>query len=225
MVIITGASKGVGKYLFDKMSACFDVEGTYYSTECKNISNMHKVNVSDYDSVQSFYHTIENKIKDIVLINCAGVTYTAYTHKSDPKLWKNVVEVNLIGSYNMIRTFLPAMREQNYGRIINFSSVVTVYPTPGVSAYAASKSALIGLTKTLAVENGSKGISTNIINLGYVNIGMGENNVPQEYKSKLFDQIPMKRFCYPEEIYNTIEYLINTEYVNGSIIDINGGLV
>ena len=225
MIIITGASKGIGKYLFDKMSEYFDVVGTYNSTECKKASNMHKVNVSDYNSVQLFYQTIEKDVNNVVLINCAGVSYTTYAHKSAPKLWKNVIDVNLVGTYNMIRAFLPIMREQNYGRIINFSSVVAVLPTPGVSAYAASKSALIGLTKTLAVENGSKGISVNAINLGYVNIGMGENDVPKEYKDKLLKQIPMGRFCYPEEVYSTVEYLISTEYVNGSIIDINGGIV
>jgi len=117
------------------------------------------------------------------------------------------------------------MRKQGYGRIINFSSVIVSLPTPGVSAYAASKAGLLGLTKSLAAENAPKGITVNAINLGYVNIGMGINDVPQEYQVKMKNQIPAGRFCEPEEVYNTVKYLINTEYVNGTAIDINGALI
>ena len=112
-----------------------------------------------------------------------------------------------------------------YGRIINFSSVVTSLPTPGTSAYTASKAAILGLTKTLAVENASKGITVNAIKLGYVNIGMGINDVPKEYYDKVISQIPAGKFCDPIEVYNTIKYIINAEYLNGSAIDLNGGLI
>jgi NAD(P)-dependent dehydrogenase (short-subunit alcohol dehydrogenase family) len=133
--------------------------------------------------------------------------------------------VNLKGSFNVIREVLPLMREQGYGRIINFSSVVTSLPTPGISAYAASKAGLLGLTKSLAAENASKGITINAINLGYVNLGMGISDVPVAYQEKMKTQIPAGRFCEPEEVYNTVNYLIQTEYVNGTAIDINGGLI
>jgi NAD(P)-dependent dehydrogenase (short-subunit alcohol dehydrogenase family) len=116
------------------------------------------------------------------------------------------------------------MREQKFGRIINFSSVVAKLPTQGVSAYAASKSALLGLTKSLAVKNGSKGITVNAINLGYVNLGMGINDVPPVYQEKIKSQIPSGRFCKPEEVFLTVQYLIQTEYVNGTAIDINGSI-
>ena len=117
------------------------------------------------------------------------------------------------------------MRENKWGRIINFSSVVTKMPTPGVSAYAASKSALIGLTKTLSIENALCGVTVNSINLGYTNAGMGINDVPEKYREIITDKIPEKRFCEPIEIFNTIEYIIKTEYLSGSIIDLNGGLI
>ncbi|MBP1671863.1 MAG: family oxidoreductase, partial [Bacteroidetes bacterium] len=106
-------------------------------------------------------------------MNCAGISYNSYAHKADIDKWNKVIEVNLNGTFNVIRNILPIMREQSYGRIINFSSIVTSLPTPGVSAYAASKAGLIGLTKSLAVENASKRITVNAINLGYANIGMG----------------------------------------------------
>ena len=124
----------------------------------------------------------------------------------------------------VIRELLPIMRKEGYGRIINFSSVVAVFPTPGVSAYAASKAGLIGLTKSLAVENAAKGITVNAINLGYASIGMGVEEVPLAYQEKIKNDIPQGRFCSPEEIYNTVKFLIDTEYITGADININGGM-
>jgi len=120
---------------------------------------------------------------------------------------------------------LPFMRASQFGRIINFSSVIAKLPTMGVSAYAASKAGLIGMTKSLAVENASLGITVNAINLGYVELGMGVNNVTEQYQAKMKHKIPVGRFCRPEEIYNTIKYFVETEYINGTDIDLNGGLL
>ena len=84
---------------------------------------------------------------------------------------------------------------------------------------------MVSLAKSLAVENASKGITVNAINLGYVNIGMGVNDVPPIYQEKMKQTIPMGRFCTPQEIYNTVRYLMDTPYVNGAAIDINGGVI
>ena len=165
------------------------------------------------------------RLKDVVLINCAGISYNSFAHKADIEKWSSVIDVNIKGTFNVIRAILPHMRNDGYGRIVNFSSVVTKLPTPGVSAYAASKAALVGLTKSLATENASKGITVNAINLGYCNVGMGVNDVPAEYQEKMMSQIPSKRFCDPQEIYNTIRYMIDTPYLNGSAIDINGAII
>ena len=143
MIIVTGASKGIGKYIFDHfLSIGENVIGTFNSTSASG-ENMEQVDVSSMDSVEKFYTKIAERIDRLTLINCAGISYTMMTHKSDPLLWKKVIDVNLTGTYNVIRTFLPKMREQKYGRIINFSSVVAMVPTAGVSAYAASKAGLI----------------------------------------------------------------------------------
>jgi acetoacetyl-CoA reductase/3-oxoacyl-[acyl-carrier protein] reductase len=229
MIIITGASKGIGRFLFTRFNEMNEtVTGTFHSTFTgfeSDKDNYYQVDISDYNSVRNFVYSIENRLQNIVLINCAGISYNAFAHKSEMEKWEQVIDVNLKGSFYMIRELLPIMREQNFGRIINFSSVVTQLPTPGISAYVASKSALIGLTKSLAIENASKGITVNAINLGYVNLGMGINDVPEIYQEKMKSQIPSKRFCEPEEVYQTIRYLIRTEYVNGSAIDINGGII
>lgn len=229
MIIITGASKGIGRFLFSEFKKDgFSVIGTYNSTVDgldDDLDSYYKVDVSNFEEVEKWISLLNRSLTDIVLINCAGVSYNSFAHKADIEKWKKVIDVNLIGSFNVIHEILPIMREQNYGRIINFSSVLAKLPTLGVSAYAASKSGLIGLSKALAVENGSKGITVNAINLGYVSLGMGVNEVPELLQEKLKMDIPSGRFCQPEEVYSTVKYLINTEYVNGTAIDINGGII
>jgi len=227
MILITGASKGIGKYLFSRFkSDGKSVIGIYNTTlEGFDLSDYYQVDVSDSRAVEDLIISLNSKLSKIILINCAGISYNSFAHKADIEDWGRVIDVNLKGSFNFIHEVLPLMRKQNYGRIINFSSVIATLPTPGVSAYAASKAGLIGLTKSLAAENASKGITVNAINLGYVNLGMGVNDVPVEYQEKMKNQIPAGRFCEPEEVYNTINFLIQTEYVNGAAIDINGGLI
>lgn len=229
MVIITGASKGLGKYLFDSFkNTGYETIGTYNSTtiDIENATEFYyRVDVSDYQQVQEWIQKIRNQLNNITVINCAGISYNSFAHKSDINRWHNVIFVNLIGSFNVIHCLLPIMREQHFGRIINFSSVVAKLPTPGVSCYAASKAGLIGMTKSLAVENGACGITVNAINLGYVNLGMGLNEVSQSYREKIKMQIPLGRFCYPEEVYSTVKYMMETEYLNGVDLDINGGIL
>ncbi|HZL09017.1 MAG TPA: SDR family NAD(P)-dependent oxidoreductase [Prolixibacteraceae bacterium] len=229
MIIITGASKGIGRYLFTRFQQDgIEVLGTYNSTTVSLTENnefYHKLDVSDNNAVEEFIAGIKGQLDHIILLNCAGISYNSFAHKSDIDLWSRVIDVNLKGSFNVIHKVLPFMREQKYGRIINFSSVVASMPTPGISAYAASKAGLLGMTKSLAAENASKGITVNAINLGYVNLGMGVNDVPLNYQEKMKAQIPAGRFCEPHEIYNTVNYIIQTEYVNGTAIDINGALI
>lgn len=227
MIIITGASRGIGKFLYDSFKTSDEVIGTYLTTKPESLNDkdhLFQVDVSKYESVIHFVDTIKENLTDIVLINCAGISYNSFTHKSDPEKWRKVIDVNLIGTYHMIRALLPLMREQNFGRIINFSSVIAQKGTPGVSAYAASKAGLWGMTRSLAQENGSKGITVNNINLGYVSLGMGVEQVPQSFQENIKNQIPSKLLCEPNDVYKTVKFLMNTSYVNGTSIDLNGGL-
>ncbi len=225
MVVITGASNGVGKYLFEYYkSKGISVIGTYNSTK-SDPSELTKVDVSDFNQVSTWINKNINSLELITLINCAGISYNSFAHKADPTEWKRVIEVNLFGTFNLIRCLLPIMRNQKYGRIINISSVVAQKPTAGVSAYAASKSALWGLTKSISAEVGDSDITINTINLGYVSIGMGIEKVPENYQEIIKNQIPSGKFCDPKDVVQTIEYLINTSYINGASIDINGGLI
>lgn len=228
MIIITGASRGIGYYLYDHFFLKNElVIGTYNNTkppENADLSSFYKLDVSNFSSVELFFNEVKNFCENIVLINCAGISYNSFLHKSDPVKWKEVIEVNLQGTYHMIRVFLPLMRKQNYGRIINMSSVVAQKTTPGVSAYAASKSALWGLTKSVASENAKKGITINNLNLGYFDIGM-ISDVPNEFRNKLKQIIPTNNFGDPENIFNAVEFLIKSDYTNGTSIDINAGII
>ncbi len=226
MVIITGASRGIGKFLLESfLSKGDEVIGTFLNTTPEeNKSNYFQLDISDYSQVESFVNSLEKRLNSITLINNAGITYDAYTHKGDPKKWKEVIDVNLIGSYNMVRAMLPFMRAQHYGRIINFSSVVAIKPTPGVSSYASSKSALWGLSKSVAIENAAFNITINSINLGYTELGMTKI-IPEKFKESIIKQIPAGKLCEPMEVFNTVCFLQNTSYINGSSLDLSGGLI
>ena len=115
------------------------------------------------------------------------------------------------------------LREDNFGRIINLSSVVAQKGTPGTSAYAASKAALWGMSKSIAVENALKGITINNINLGYSELGMIEQ-VPEKYQDTIKAQIPSGEFCKKEEVFKCVEFIRNNDYLNGSSVDLNGGI-
>jgi len=224
MIIIIGASRGIGKYLFEKFKSLgYPVLGTF-NTTFSDSKGLSKVDVTEFKQVSEWIEKEKNQIDNITLINCAGVSYNSFAHKSDPAIWKNVIEVNLIGTYNCIRAILPIMRTQKYGRIINFSSVVAKKGTHGISAYAASKSALWGMTKSLAVENAALNITINNINMGYSSLGMIDQ-VPKDFLDSIIKQIPVNKLCEPDDIFRTVNYLIECNYITGSSIDLNGGLV
>ena len=156
MVIITGASRGIGKLLLEEfIGKGLDVNGTYNNSlpDEKYKNNYTKVNICDSVQVKKWVADNTKSVENITLINCAGIAYNAYAHKCDINKWRNVIEVNLIGSFNVISNVLPYMKENTYVRIVNFSSVVGQKGVHGTSSYAASKSGLWGVTKAIAIEN------------------------------------------------------------------------
>lgn len=226
LILITGASRGIGKYLIKKfIDDGENVSGTYNSTKPDSdlAPYLKKVDILDITDIKNWFNAIIKDENHLILINCAGVNYNSYAHKSDLKTWANVININLLGTFNVISQILPKMRDNGYGRIINFSSVVAHVGVPGTSAYAASKSALVGLTKAIAVENSSKGITINNINLGYFNIGM-ISEIPDPEQQIIKNKIPLNQFGDPEEIRKLVNYIISADYLTGTSIDLNGGL-
>ena len=226
MIIITGASRGIGKYLFNKFWELGEIVYGAYNTTSPDSDKkeyLMKVDISNYLDVKNWILKIRHNMNKLTLINCAGINYTSFAHKAEMDKWSEVINVNLIGAFNVIHETLPTMREEGYGRIINFSSVVAQTFVPGASAYAASKAGLWGLVRSIAIENAKKGITINNLNLGYYSIGMIEE-VPNEYQNILKKKIPTGEFGAPENIYKAVKFLIDTDYVNGVSIDVNGGL-
>ncbi|MFC1628607.1 SDR family NAD(P)-dependent oxidoreductase [Gemmatimonadota bacterium] len=226
MIILTGASRGIGKYIFESFQESgTTVYGTYNTTLPipEKEEYFTRVDITRPQEVKSWIESITDKIDHATLINCAGINYTSFAHKADINEWFKVVNVNLLGTFNVIHEVLPVMRNEGYGRIINMSSVVAQTLVPGASAYAASKAGLWGLVKSIAAENANKGITINNINLGYYNIGMIKE-VPSEYQEVLKQKILTGNFGEPGNIMNAIRFLMDSDYINGTNIDMNGGL-
>jgi len=225
-VLITGASRGIGLFLIQKMkSSGHDVYGSYNLTKPDEalIAFFSQIDLTDDGQVAAWVSSVIKPGDQLVLINCAGTNYNAFAHKASIEKWKQVIDINLIGPFRVINAVLPFMRENGFGRIINFSSVVAQKGIPGTSAYAASKAALWGMTKSIAVENASKGITINNLNLGYFDIGMIKD-VPEEMLSVIKKSIPQQKLGDPENILEAVNFLIHTDYITGSSIDVNGGL-
>ena len=201
MIIITGASRGIGKFLLEKYISEKNekVIGIYNSTQPLPQYEKYyiKLDLLNFNSVSEWIKSMKEEFTDLILLNCAG--------------------------FNLIREILPIMREKKYGRIINFSSIVAQTSIPGTSSYAASKAGLWGMSRAIAAENSTKGITINNLNLGYYDIGM-ITEVPEKFQSILKEKIPTGNFGNPENIYNAVRFLITSDYVNGSSIDMNGGL-
>ena len=216
--IIIGASGGIGTELYKEYNPAI---GTCNKTQIFGL-DLYELDITNYNKVLNFIDVI--KAKQIQLVICSGVNYNSFCHKSDADKWKQVIEVNLIGVYNVLRAFLPLMREQSYGRIVILSSVVGQKGIVGTSAYAASKAGLSGLIKAVAVENASKNILINTINLGYMETGM-INEIPEEIQEKIIKSIPCGKLGSIESIIQTVEYLLKTDYITGTSIDLNGGIL
>lgn len=225
MIIISGASRGIGKFLLE--SFLHDKEqvlGFYNKTiPSTNQLNYYKLDITDESAVEKFISIMLPILDNLILINCAGINYNSLLHISDSDSWMEVIRTNLFGTYLLIKHFLPLMRNQEYGRIICMSSVVAQTCVPGASAYSASKAALWGLTKSIAAENARKGITANCINLGYFDIGMIKE-VPEKYLNAIKLNLPNQKLGKPDEIFKAVKYLIDTDYMNGSNIDLNAGL-
>lgn len=226
MVIITGTTGGIGNYLFKTfIQKGEEVIGTYHLTKPvgKEFEHTTQVDITDIKQIELFVKKQKKELNNITLINCAGITYNSFAHKADLNEWAHVINVNLNGTFYMIHSLLPLMREQNFGRIINLSSIVSQTGVMGTSAYAASKAGINSMIKSIAIENAQKGITVNNINLGYFKTGM-INTIPSELQEKIKLKIALNDFGDPENIFKTIEYIRQTPYLTGACLDLNGGL-
>lgn len=224
-ILIAGASGGIGGFLAQKLSSEHKVCGSYHNrTPATDIKHrMSQVNVTNEQEVAGWISEVCSEEEKLALIYCVGVNYNCMMHKTEADVWNEVIRSNLLGVQHVLRHLLPLMRQKGFGRIVLLSSVVPQIGISGTSAYAASKSALWGLSKAVAKENAAHGITINTINLGYFDIGMIKD-VPADLLDQIVHSIPMARLGDPSNIYKAVTFLLEAGYITGSQIDLNGGL-
>ena len=158
-----------------------------------------------------------------VLVNNAGITRDGLVMRMSEEDFNSVIQTNLNGCFNMCRHLTPRLLKQKGGRIINMTSVVGVMGNAGQVNYAASKAGMIGLTKSLAREVASRGITVNAIAPGFIETDMTDQ-LSDRVKEAMLGQIPLKRFGQVEHIAKTVDFLIDNDYITGQVIEVNGGL-
>ncbi|HIE52579.1 MAG TPA: 3-oxoacyl-[acyl-carrier-protein] reductase [Armatimonadetes bacterium] len=161
-----------------------------------------------------------------ILVNNAGIARDALIVRMTDEQWEEVLAVNLRGAFNCCRAAVRPMMRQRYGRIINISSVVGVSGNPGQANYAASKAGLIGLTKTLALELGSRNITVNAVAPGFIGVGLTEA-LSEEVREKIRERIPLRRLGTPEDVAQAVVFLASeaANYITGQVLKVDGGLV
>ena len=234
IAIVTGGTRGIGASISKKLkSSNYKVIANYTSNDDaaesfskENNIEVIKWDVSNYDECQESVNKIYEDNKNIdILVNNAGITRDAPLHKMSKDNWQKVIDVNLNSIFNMTSLVINKMRENSFGRIIHISSVNGQKGQFGQTNYAATKSALIGFSKSLALESASKGITSNVICPGYINTEMVAA-IREDILKSIIETIPNKRLGEPDEVAEMVDYLVSDKasYVNGSTFSINGGL-
>jgi 3-oxoacyl-[acyl-carrier protein] reductase len=183
----------------------------------------------DMSSADSIKEALGRTAKDFgpvgILVNNAGVTKDGLAMRMKKEDWDSVIATNLTGAFLAIQQVLPAMMRERWGRIINISSVVGETGNPGQANYVASKAGLIGLTKAIAQEMGSRNITVNAVAPGFVETDM-THGLSQGLKDKMLEHIPLKRIGRPEDVAAAVRFLAGEDsgYITGHVLDVNGGL-
>ena len=235
VALITGANGGIGSTTALKLGTNgFKVVLNYYVDRDKVVeiasslgeenALLTKADITNIEEVNEMVNKILEKFGRIdVLVNNAGITRDKTFVKMSREQWDEVIDVNLNGVFNVTKAIINVIIQQGSGRIINISSVVGETGNFGQTNYSASKSALIGFTKSLSKELAPKGITVNAIAPGFVDTEM-TRKIPENIKSKIVEQIPMGRFATPEEIADVVLFLCTASYITGAVIDVNGGM-
>ena len=234
IAIVTGGTRGIGASISKKLkSSNFEVIANYASNDDaarsfskENNIEVVKWDVGNFDECKKSISQIYEDYKNVdILINNAGITRDAPLHKMSKDNWQKVIDVNLNSVFNMTSLVINKMRENSFGRIVHISSVNGQKGQFGQTNYAATKSALIGFSKSLALESASKGITSNVICPGYINTEMVAA-IREDILKSIIETVPNKRLGEADEVAEMVSYLVSDKanYINGSTLSINGGL-
>lgn len=228
MIILTGASGGIGRAILPSLAALDNVVAIYH-TNPPDLSGTRAVTVYQMDltsetEVRDFVASIKGRLNRITLIHAAALAHQdKLAVQFSTEDWDQVIGVNLRGNFLLTRELLMPMIKEKWGRIIHFSSAAGMHVAPGTLAYSTSKTGLLGLSRVIATEYARFGITSNVLVNGYFNTGMYEA-LSEKVRKKLLESIPSGRLGNPENIVNAVEFLMKSEYVNGSAIHIDGGI-
>tara|TARA_B110000263_G_scaffold137377_1_gene119158 strand:+ start:1752 stop:2495 length:744 start_codon:yes stop_codon:yes gene_type:complete len=241
-IIITGASQGIGESITEKFfnnhSNVFLIsrnknklqkikERLSKKKNTNQIVTYYIASVENFNDILAIVKTIINKYKQIdVLINNAGITDDNLIVKMKEEQWNKVIDTNLKGTYNCCKAVSKYMIKQKFGKIINISSIIGEIGNKGQVNYAASKAGIIGLTKSLSKELGSRNININAINPGFIKTKMTEN-LETDKNIEFLNKIPLNRFGTVDEVSDLAYFLAsnNSDYITGQSINIDGGMV
>jgi 3-oxoacyl-[acyl-carrier protein] reductase len=238
IAIVTGAAQGIGKEIAFHFAqekakvAIFDLnEGGLSETEKELESHSEclslKVDVSNLEEVEKNINKVIDKWGRVdILVNNAGIIKDNLILRLSENDWEKVYQVNLKGAFNCIKAVIKFMIKQRYGRIINISSVIGIIGNPGQVNYAASKAGLIGLTKSLAKELGSRNITVNAVAPGYIETSMTDR-LDIKIKEQMLKRIPLGRFGKPFDVARAVLFLASrdADYINGQVLVVDGGLI
>ncbi|HHW21093.1 3-oxoacyl-[acyl-carrier-protein] reductase [Thermodesulfovibrio thiophilus] len=237
--IITGSSRGIGRTTAEEFAKrgvniiIVDINGGNAETVAEEIKSRYgvetlgiKADISKSDDVKRLFDEAVKKFSKIeILVNNAGITRDNLLIRMKDEEWDAVLNINLKGAFLCSREAVKIMSKIKYGRIINLASVVAFMGNPGQVNYSASKAGLVALTRTVAKEYASRGITVNAVAPGFIQTAMTEQ-LPEKVKEEMLRMIPLGRFGTTEDVANVIIFLALPEsgYITGQVIHVNGGM-
>jgi 3-oxoacyl-[acyl-carrier protein] reductase len=235
--LVTGASRGIGAAIaLELAKQGFAVHGTatseggaqHISKALAAFPGCHGLvlQVNDADQLQAVVDSLVEKTGGLhVLVNNAGITRDTLAMRMKDSDWDEVMDTNLKAVFRLSRAAIRPMMKQRFGRIINITSVVGACGNPGQANYAAAKAGLAGMTRALARELGSRGITVNCVAPGFINTDMTAT-LPEEQQKALLSQIPLGHLGQPEDVAHAVAYLASPQagYVTGQELHVNGGM-
>ena len=233
-ILITGATGGIGHALVKKF---LSLEGIVLATgtnteKLDNLkNNFPKINVlkfdiSNHDRIEEFIDNVATQLNGLdIIINNAGITKDNLSLRMKNEEWHKVIDTNLTSTFYICKYGIKKMLKNKYGRVINITSIVGHTGNLGQSNYAASKAAIIAMSKSLAIEYAKKNITVNCVSPGFI-VSEMTNNIPEKIRTILLSKIPMAKMGSGDDVSNCVAFLSSDEasYITGETIHVNGGM-